>query len=119
MANVFLAGLRGPARRFDRGVDLHQRQPGVVEKGLAGSGQLDAVHAARQQLDADLMFEVADLPAQRGLRGVQPSLSGLGEASRLGDGDEIAKMPELHQLFHASEVCPQPTKSFSRPPRET
>jgi len=27
---------------------LRQRQPGVVEKGLAGGGQLDAMNAARQ-----------------------------------------------------------------------
>jgi hypothetical protein len=59
MANVFLAGcaalraastagLCRPACRFHRSLDLHQRQAGVVEKGLARGGQLDAVNAARQ-----------------------------------------------------------------------
>jgi hypothetical protein len=36
----------------------------VVEEGFACGGQLDAMHAARQQLDPDLVFEVADLAAE-------------------------------------------------------
>jgi hypothetical protein len=52
--------LCGPARR----VDLGQRQSGMVEKGLACGGQFDAVHAAAHQLDANLVFEIADLAAQ-------------------------------------------------------
>jgi len=44
--------LCGPARRFHRGIDLRQRQPGMVEKGLACGGQFDAAHAAAHQLDA-------------------------------------------------------------------
>jgi hypothetical protein len=30
---------------------VHQREPGVLEKGFARRGELDAVDAARQQLD--------------------------------------------------------------------
>jgi hypothetical protein len=33
-------------------------------------GQLDTADAPAQQVDAHLVFEVADLPAQRGLRSV-------------------------------------------------
>jgi hypothetical protein len=40
--------LRRPPCRFDRDIDLHQRQAGVIEKGFARSGQLDAMKAARQ-----------------------------------------------------------------------
>jgi hypothetical protein len=35
----------------------------VVEKGFACSGQLDAVNAGGQQLDPDVIFQVADLTA--------------------------------------------------------
>jgi hypothetical protein len=75
--------VRRPARRFHRGIDLHQRQAGMVEKGLARSGQLDAVHAARQQLGPDLVLQIANLPAQRGLGGVEPALGGGRQAAFL------------------------------------
>jgi hypothetical protein len=65
----------------------------MVEKGPPGGGQLDAVHAAAHQLNADLVFEIADLPAQRRLRGVQPLLRRQRQAALLGDRDEIAKVP--------------------------
>ena len=93
MANVFLSGLCGPARRFHCGIDLRQRQPCMVEKGPTGGGQFDAVHAAAHQLDADLVFEIADLAAERRLRRVQPFLSRERQAALLGDRDEIAKVP--------------------------
>ena len=80
-------------RRSPRRLRLSQRQPGVVEKGLAGGGQLDAAHAAAHQLNADLVFEIADLPAEGRLRGVQPFLGRERQAALFGDRDEIAKVP--------------------------
>jgi len=56
-----------PAGRFNRRVSMRQRQAGMVGKGFARSGQLDATNATRQQFRPDLMLEVADLPAQRRL----------------------------------------------------
>jgi len=50
------------------------------------------MHATRQQRHADLEFEIADLPAQRGLRGMQPTLGGNRQAAFLGDRHEIADM---------------------------
>src|SRR6185295_9475687 len=88
--------LRRPACRFDRGLDLHQSQAGVVEKGLARSGQLDAMNAARQQLGADLVLQIANLPAQRGLGGVEPALGGDREAAFLDHRHEITQMPQFH-----------------------
>ncbi len=41
-------GLCRPARRFHPGIDLHQRQPDVVEEGFACGGHHDAMNAARQ-----------------------------------------------------------------------
>src|SRR6202023_4251037 len=67
--------LCGPARCFHRGIDLRQRQPGMVEKGLACGGEFDAAHAAAPQLDANLIFEIADLAAEGRQPRRQPSLS--------------------------------------------
>jgi hypothetical protein len=65
----------------------------MVEKGPTGGGQFDPVYAAAHQLNADLVFEIADLAAERRLRGMQPFLRRDRQASRLGDRDEIAKVP--------------------------
>ncbi len=64
----------------------------MIEKGAPGGGQFDAVHAAVQQRNADLVFEIADLAAQRRLRRMQPLLGGDRQASRLRDRDKIAKV---------------------------
>ena len=76
----------------------------MIEKHAAGRGQRDALRAADHQRAADLLFEVTHLAAQRGLGGVQPLLGGDCQAALLGDRDEIAKMPQLHDQFHASQV---------------
>ena len=85
-------GLGCGTGRLDGGIDVHQCQARVVEEGIARGRGLDAAGAARQQLDADLTFEIADLPAQRRLRGVQSLLRGRGQAARFGGGDEVSKM---------------------------
>src|SRR6185312_4690364 len=85
--------LRRSACRFDRGIDLHQRQPCMVEKGPTGGGQFDAVHTAAHQLDANLVFEIADLAAEGRLSRVQPFVSRERQAALLSYCDEIAKVP--------------------------
>jgi len=84
----------------------------MVEKGLASGGQFDAVHAAAHQLDANLIFEIADLAAEGRLRRVQPFLSRDRQAAFLGDRYEIAKVPKLHSAPHISQVCRQAYKVF-------
>src|SRR5258708_20047001 len=84
----------------------------MVEKGLARGGQFDAVHAAAHQLDANLVFEIADLAAEGRLRRVQPFLSRERQAALFGDRDEIAKVPRLHAGFHISRACPPAYKVF-------
>ena len=64
----------------------------MIEKGAAGRGQVDPVHAAVHQRNTDLVFEITDLAAQRRLRRVQPLLGGDRQASCLRDRDEIAKV---------------------------
>ena len=90
----------------------------MVEEGLARSGQLDAMNAARQQLGPDLVLQIANLPAQRGLGGVEPALGGGREAAFLGHGHEITQMPQLHGGSMPERYAPQLTKSFSRPQYE-
>jgi len=84
---------RRSPRRLRSRLRLSQRQPGVVEKGLAGGGQLDAAHAAADQLDANLVFEIADLAAEGRLRRVQPLLGRERQAALFGGRDEKAKVP--------------------------
>jgi hypothetical protein len=50
------------------------------------------VHAAIHQRHADLVFEIADLAAQRRLCGVQFLLGRDRQASCLRDRDKIAKV---------------------------
>ena len=97
-------GVSGPPRRLDGCLDLHQRQSRMIEKCPAEVGQLDAARAADKQWHADLVFEIADLAAQRGLGRMQPLLRRHREAAFLGDRDEIAEMAQLHAVPHACEV---------------
>jgi hypothetical protein len=55
-----------------------------------------AVHAAAHQLNANLVFEIADLAAEGRLRRVRPFLSRERQAALLGDRDEITKMSQFH-----------------------
>src|SRR4029077_4191559 len=79
-----------------RRIDLQQRQTRVIEKSTAGRGERNATCAALQQRDANLEFQVADLPAQRWLRGMEPPFGGIGQAAFLGNSNEIAQMAQLH-----------------------
>ena len=92
---------RRPARRCDGGLRLVERQPCRLEEGFARRGEFDAARAADEQRRADLVFEITDLAAQRGLSGVQPLLRRQRQAAGFGDGDEIAKMTQLHDGSHA------------------
>jgi hypothetical protein len=96
--------------RSDGRLDLSQRQSCMVEKDPTRGGQLDATSAAEQQLRADLVLQVPDLPTEGRLRCVEPPLGSHGEAPLLGDSDEIPKMPQLHSVSHACEVWSQLTK---------
>ena len=76
----------------------------MVEKDPTRSGQLDAPSAADQQLRADLVLQVPDLPTEGRLRRVEPPRGSDGQTPLLSDRDEIAEMPQLHSVFHACEV---------------
>jgi hypothetical protein len=75
-------------RDFNGCLHLGERQPRMIEKGPPGGGQFDAVHAATHKLNANLIFEIADLPAEGRLRSVKPFLGRERKAALLGDRDE-------------------------------
>src|SRR6267143_1414091 len=91
----------------------------MVEEDPAGGGELDAADAADHELSADLVLQILHLAAQRRLRRVQPPLGGNREAAFLGDGDEVAKMSQLHDIAHACEVWGPTYKVFFLPARRT
>ena len=114
MANVFLAGCAALRAASTARIDLRQRQPGMVEKGPASGGQLDAMNAARQQLGPDLVLQVANLSTQRRLGGMEPELGGGRQAAFLDHGYEITQVPQLHSPSMPERYAGQLTKSFSR-----
>ena len=61
----------------------------MIEKGPARRGQLDPARTAGQQLSPDLVLQIADLPAERGLRRMQPPLGRNRQVRFFGDGHEI------------------------------
>src|SRR5882757_5548113 len=68
----------------------------MVQKSLAGRRQLDTVSGAIHQLNADFLFEIPDLPAERWLGSVELLLGGDGQTAGIGYRDEVAEMPQLH-----------------------
>src|SRR4051812_14780115 len=60
-------------------------------EGFAGIGELNAVVITREQLDAELVFQLANLPAQGGL-GDPQFPGGTGEVQFTRDRDEVAQV---------------------------
>ena len=84
----------------------------MIKEDLASLRQLNAVDAPGLERHAHFVFEVADLSAQRRLRGVQALLGRHGKAAFFCDGDEIAEMTKLHSML--SRYGEELTKSFSK-----
>jgi hypothetical protein len=68
----------------------------MIEKHPSGGGKRHATRLALQELYADFSFQIADLPAQGGLRSVQAPLGSGQKAAFLRDRNEIAQMTKLH-----------------------
>src|SRR5262249_1003198 len=73
-----------------------QRGPRVRQQGLAGRCQRNPAPAADEQVLAQLAFQPADLLADRRLRDRDP-LGRAREVALLGDGHEVAELPQLHR----------------------
>ena len=66
-----------------------------AEEGAAGIRQRHVMTTPIEERDAHLRLELADLLAERRLRGVQTG-RGAREIQLVGDRDEVPEMPELH-----------------------
>ncbi len=71
---------------------------GFRQKHQAGLGQGHAAFAADDQRDTHLLLKILNLPANGGVRNVQPG-GGAPNVQFFGHGDKIAKMPEFHVLI--------------------
>jgi len=65
---AWLRGVGDASGCFTRGFHLGQHQTCVIQKGSARGSQFDSMSAARQQLGADLDFQIPDLAAKGRLR---------------------------------------------------
>lgn len=63
---------------------------------------VNAVGAALYQRNADLLFEIPDLPAERWLRSVQLLLGSNRQTTGIGHGNEVTEMPQFHFNPHIS-----------------
>src|SRR6266576_2270055 len=76
-----------------------QDGPSLVKKNPARFSEPHGFGAMVEERNAELILEVANLPAQRRLRNVQPR----GSPSHilfLGDGHEVTKVSEFHMPEH-------------------
>jgi hypothetical protein len=83
--------------RVDRLVPAGEQGPRVLEEDSARGRQRDGPLRAGQELHAELLFQPADLLAERGLHDVQ-ALGGTAEVELFGHSHEVAQMAELHDL---------------------
>ena len=90
--------------------DLANEPRGAVEQHPAGAGQQHAAAVADEQLDAKLVLEQLDVPAQRGLGGAQP-VRRLAEAAEFRHGPEGAQLFEVHRM--PSVLIPRPSYAVS------
>src|SRR5258708_21218302 len=109
--------LRGTPRRFRGCLGLSKRQPCMVEEGAPGGGQFDAVHAAAHKLDADLIFEIADLSTEKAAPWAAvspPPASGCPPRRPRRNSEGAVTLAASISARHA----PKLTKSFSMTPAE-
>ena len=84
---------------LDTDVVDHTQQPAsTIEQDAARFGDRHAARAAFQQGPAELVLQELDVPAQRRLRDIERAGGG-AEPATLGDGDEIAKLAQVHGLI--------------------
>lgn len=84
--------VRGRVSQIPLGcLDLRQDEPRVVKEALSRGQQLHPAGAATKQRLAQLLLQIAQLPAQGGL-GYVKALGGTAHVAFLGDGDKIAEL---------------------------
>src|SRR5204862_6220066 len=87
------------------------RGPRVFQECDACRRELDAARQPLEEQDAELALEGLQLLAERRLLDSEPP-GRAREAALLGDGDEIAKMAELHWTSHIQWISLRPYKDI-------
>ena len=87
----------------------------MVQKSFASRRQFNAVSAAIHQLNADFLFQIPDLPAERGLGSVELLLGGNGQTACISHRDEVAEMPEFHHRLPCFAGMGPAYKVFFKP----
>lgn len=82
------AGGKAP-RLFAGGIDMRQDFPNFIGIGSAGNCQPDAAGQSFEKLDANFLFQLPDLPRQRGLSDAE-HLGSAPEMFRPRDRGEIS-----------------------------
>lgn len=95
---TLFAWRRGTARGFDGGIDLIQGDFRVLHEGLASGRQIHAARATLEEARADLIFQIADLSAERRLRREQPLFRRFGQTAGFRHCNEVPQMPQFHGL---------------------
>ena len=67
----------------------------LAQEGAAGICQRDVMTAPIEQVDTNVLFKLANLLAERGLRGVQPG-RGAREVQFFRHRHEVPQMPQFH-----------------------
>ena len=84
---------------------------GFLEQLAARLGERDALPMADEQGKAELILELLNVPAQWGLGDVK-AFGGLGHAQGVGDRDERAYVPEVHERRDSIPVRHGPTSKM-------
>ena len=71
------------------------QRPRLLEQPPAIIGQGDALTMAKEEREAELLLELMDMTAERRL-GNMESFGGLGDAQRVGHGNEGLYVPKVH-----------------------
>jgi hypothetical protein len=87
----------------------------MVQKSFAGRRQLNTLSAAIDQLNADFLFEISDLPAERWLGSMELLFGSNRQAACVSYGDEVAEMPELHHNLPCLASMAPAYKVFYKP----
>src|ERR1039458_2646792 len=73
----------------------HRTLSGFLEENASRVGELDVPLSPVEELGTELLFSVANLPAERRLRNVK-LLGGFAEVKRIRNGDEVTDMTQFH-----------------------
>src|SRR5579859_57162 len=92
-ARLALGGLLGQG---DRPLGLDEGLSGALQELPSGGGEAHLGTGPLEELEPDLLLEVADLPAERGLGDEEPP-GCAAEMALLRDCHEVPQMPEFHR----------------------